>query len=124
MKPTKSGLFQFPRSFNLDGPPGQSGHLLVLSSSGEGVDGGSSGDEAAGAGAGSSSSGGSTDGTSSGVLRLAVSLMAGPPVRALIRSPELGATEFSSEIRATQRAGFKVRFGEVCCRVGVGVRFQ
>lgn len=41
-------------------------------------------------------------------LRLAVSMRAGPPARVLIRSPQLSAPEFSSEIRVTLVAGFKV----------------
>lgn len=115
MEPTKSnGVYQFPRNLNLDGPPGQSGHLVILSFSGEGAN-GSGSKEAARAGdggggaAGSQGGGSGADGTSSSVLRLAVSLKAGPPVKVLIRSPDLGVTEYSSEIRATQLAGFKVR---------------
>lgn len=73
------------------------------------------------------------------VLRLAVSIIAGPPAKVLIRSPKLGAKEYSSKIRATLLAGFKVReevgwngiggsssdrvlfvgLGCVCCEIGV-----
>ncbi|CAM9801347.1 unnamed protein product [Pylaiella littoralis] len=52
VEPTKSnGVYQFPRNLNLDGPPGQSGHLVILSFSGEGAN-GSGSKEAARAGDG------------------------------------------------------------------------
>eukprot|EP00752_Nemacystus_decipiens_P004173 g3816.t1 len=111
LKPPKpNGVYQFPRSLNLEGPPGQSGHLLIMCSSGEAM---SEGGASAGAGAGG---GGSGSGSGSGggvadetrVLRLPVSIKAGDPVKLLIRSPGLGAEEFSDTIRTTQLAGFKV----------------
>lgn len=119
-KATKpGGLYQFPRSLNLVGPPCEGGHLLIMSprlSSGE------NGGAAAAAkslpvrGSLASGRGGRSNGTGDSVtamatahvLRLAVSVKAGPPVKVLIRSPKLGAEEFSSEIRATLLAGLKV----------------
>lgn len=125
LKPSKpNGVYQFPRSLNLEGPPGQSGHLLIMCSSGEAIS-GSGGGASAGAGAGAASAGqdgsaaaAAAGGAASGsggvaddtrVLRLAVSIKAGDPVKLLIRSPKLGVEEFSDVIRATQLAGFKVR---------------
>lgn len=90
-----------------------------MCSSGEATN-GSGGGASAGAGSegGSAAAGGgrAASGCSSGgvaddprVLRLPVSIMAGEPVKLLIRSPKLGVEEFSDVIRATQLAGFKVR---------------
>lgn len=134
LKPPKpSGVYQFPRSLNLEGPPGQSGHLLIMCSSGEAIGesgGGASAGAGAGAGVGSedgaaaaaggggaASGGGRGSGSGGGVdddtrvLRLPVSIKAGAPVKLLVRSPKLGVEEFSDVIRATQLAGFKVREG-------------
>ncbi|CAM9825307.1 unnamed protein product [Scytosiphon promiscuus] len=114
MKPTKAnGYYQFPRSINLEGPPGESGHLLIMCSTGDDVNGGgaAAGDEAGVAAAGSAGDSGVPDATR--VLRLAVSIKAGPPVKALVRSVTLGAEEFVSEIRATQLSGVKVSDLEV-----------
>lgn len=105
-KPTKpNGLYQFPRALNLVGPPCEGGHLLIRSPR---VD---SGDDRGSPGGGTRRTG-DTGGDNARVLRLAVSIKAGPPAKVLIRSPALGVEEFSSEIRTTQLAGFKV--GECC----------
>ncbi|CAM9280554.1 unnamed protein product [Ascophyllum nodosum] len=97
-KPTKpNGLYQFPRALNLVGPPCEGGHLVIRSPRTHGGD----------------SGGGNGDTDDTRVLRLAVSLRAGPPARVLIRSPALGVKEFSNEIQATQLAGFKVNDLEV-----------
>ncbi|CAM9441202.1 unnamed protein product, partial [Ectocarpus sp. 8 AP-2014] len=106
MKPSKeNGHYHFPRSLNLEGPPGQSGHILIVASSG--VDSADGGGPARGAAA----AGGGVDETRA--LRLPVSIRAGLPVKLLIRSPSLGVKQFSSEIRATQLSGFKVADLEV-----------
>ncbi|CAM9778395.1 unnamed protein product, partial [Ectocarpus sp. 12 AP-2014] len=106
MKPSKvNGHYHFPRSLNLEGPPGQSGHILIMGSSSEdSANGGGparGGDQGGGAAAG-----GVVDETR--VLRLPVSIRAGPPVQLLVRSPALGVEQFTREIRATQLSGFTV----------------
>lgn len=83
------------------GPPCEGGHLLIRSPR---VD---SGDDRGSPGGGTRRTG-DTGGDNARVLRLAVSIKAGPPAKVLIRSPALGVEEFSSEIRTTQLAGFKV----------------
>ncbi|CAM9532999.1 unnamed protein product [Hapterophycus canaliculatus] len=109
MKPTKAnGYYQFPRSINLEGPPGQSGHLLIMCSAGEEINGGGGGAAGDPGAAGAASVSDDTR-----VLRLAVSIKAGPPVKVLVSSATLGVEEFSSEIRATQLSGVKVTDLEV-----------
>lgn len=106
LKPLKpNGVYQFPRSLNLEGPPGQSGNLLIMCSSGEDGSAGGGGAAAGGGGSGSGS-GGVADDTR--VLRLPVSIKAGEPAKVLIRSLKLGVEEFADVIRATQLANFKV----------------
>lgn len=141
-KPTKlGGLYQFPRSLNLTGPPCEGGHILIVSPRlsnsfddagiANGIGSSSNGSSSAVPGAsdnaagrpgtrGKTSGAGAGGGASSGgagaadytrVLRLAVSMRAGPPAAVLIRAPSLGAEEFSGEIQATLLAGFKVEEG-------------
>eukprot|EP00903_Cladosiphon_okamuranus_P018047 g16608.t1 len=103
LKPNKpNSVYQFPRSLNLEGPPGQSGHLLIMCSVSEGE----GGSEAAGGGGASNGDGGAAD--DARVLRLPVSIKAGEPAKLLIRSTKLGVEEFSDVVRATQLAGFTV----------------
>lgn len=86
-----------------------------MCSSGEGVgEGAGSGDQPGSATAENAASreGGAGSGSvddDTRVLRLPVSIIAGDPVKVMVRSPKLGVEEFSDEIRATQLAGFKVR---------------
>lgn len=120
-KPLKpGGLYHFPRSLNLVGPPCEGGHLII-SPRWNAID------EDAGGTAGSGARGGSGSGSGSGagssprnaddtrVLRLAVSIKAGAPARVLIRSPSMSAEEYTSDIRATLLAGFKVKIGVFMC---------
>lgn len=83
------------------GPPCEGGHLLIRSPR---VD---SGNDRGSPGGGRRRTGDTGDDIAR-VLRLAVSIRAGPPAKVLIRSPALGVEEFTSEIRTTQLAGFKV----------------
>lgn len=93
------------------GPPCEGGHLLIRSPR---VDSGGDRGSPVG-GSGGRRRTGDTGDDIARVLRLAVSIRAGPPAKVLIRSPALGVEEFSSEIRTTQLAGFKVGG---CCRGG------
>lgn len=118
LKPSKpNGVYQFPRSLNVVGPPGQSGHVLIMCSREDAVgEGAGSGDQPGAATPTVVTTGGGDAGSGSGsvaddmrVLRLPVSIKSGPPVKVKVRSPKLGVEEFVDEIRATQLAGFKVR---------------
>lgn len=107
-----SRLFTFPRALNLIGPPYENGRLIITARSlgNEDTTGGGAAAASPAMTAGArASEGRRVEGSNGRQLRLAVSMRAGPPAKVLIRSRLMNAgEEFSSEIRATLLAGFKV----------------
>lgn len=88
LKADANGRFNFPRSFNLVGPPCSTGEIIIRSPGGHFAG----------------------DARNKSELRLAVSIVAGPPTAVKIRSRSLGVADWSDVTGQVQRKDrFEVR---------------